>query len=78
MIDQEPPIIKKGTYRHNKSGNLYEVLGVAKHSETGDYLIVYRPVNNGKYEYFVRPYEMFVENSMINGVNMPRFEYIDT
>ncbi len=40
MTDLEPKIIEKGTYRHTKTGSLYEVLSVALHSEEGGQLVV--------------------------------------
>lgn len=49
--------IQPGRYRHFK-GNFYQVLGVAKHSETQELLVVYRPLY-GDGGLWVRPYEMF-------------------
>jgi hypothetical protein len=69
------PIIKKGIYRHNKTGKLYEVLGVALQTETNETLVVYRPLWESEYELFARPYAMFVEQVEINGKKMPRFEF---
>ena len=69
------PAIKKGIYRHNKKGQLYEVLGVALHTETNDSLVIYRPLHASEYEFFVRPYAMFVEEVEINGKKQPRFEF---
>ena len=77
MNDPEPKTIKRGKYRHTKTGNFYEVLGVALHSETLEQLVVYRPLYNTKYELFVRPYDMFVEAVMIEGEEKPRFEHLD-
>ena len=57
----------RGIYRHYK-GNLYEVLEIAKHSETEEELVVYRALY-GDYGVWVRPLGMFTET--INGV--PRF-----
>jgi len=73
----ELPELEKGTYRHNKTGHLYEVIGVALHTETDEPLVVYRPLYESEYEFFVRPYAMFVENVEINGLMVPRFELID-
>lgn len=71
------PVIEKGTYRHNKKGHLYEVLGVALQTETDEPLVVYRPLYGGEYELFARPYAMFVENIALNGAVVPRFEKVD-
>lgn len=71
------PSIEKGTYRHGKTGHLYEVLGVALQTETNEALVIYRPLDNSEYEFFARPYSMFVEEVTINGEVMPRFEKIE-
>lgn len=70
--------IEKGTYRHNKSGKLYEVLGVAQQTETGEQLVIYRPLYEHVfgYELFARPYEMFIEIVELDGKKIPRFEKI--
>lgn len=60
-----------GRYRHYK-GNEYTVLGVARHSETLEWLVVYRP-EYGERALWVRPLAMFVENVVIDGRHMPRF-----
>lgn len=72
------PNIKKGTYRHNKTGELYEVLGIALQTETDERLVIYRPLYDNKYELFARPYAMFTEPVDINGQMTPRFEHIET
>jgi len=61
-----------GVYRHYK-GNLYDVIGVATHSETGERLVVYRP-QYGERALWVRPLEMFMETVVVDGVERPRFE----
>lgn len=66
--------IKQGRYRHFK-GKEYEVLAVAKHSETLEEMVVYRALY-GEYGYWVRPLSMFGETVMVNGQEMPRFQYI--
>lgn len=66
--------IKLGEYEHYK-GDHYEVLGVARHSETREYLVVYRALY-GEYGLWVRPYEMFIENVEKNGKTVPRFKFI--
>ena len=65
--------MKLGKYRHYK-GNYYEVLGVARHSETDEELVVYRPLY-GERGLWVRPLAMFKETVVHNGEQIPRFEY---
>jgi len=67
-------IIKLGKYRHYK-GKEYEVIGVAKHSETLEEIVVYRALY-GNNDLWVRPLAMFVEEVEVNGKKIPRFEYI--
>jgi hypothetical protein len=66
--------IKPGRYRHYK-GNEYTVLGVARHSETLEELVVYRQ-EYGDRGLWVRPAAMFAETVVINGQAMPRFGYL--
>jgi hypothetical protein len=68
-------IFKLGKYRHYK-GNEYEVIGVAKHSETFEELVVYRALY-GSGDLWVRPLNMFLEEVEINEKKTPRFKYID-
>lgn len=63
--------IKPGRYRHFK-GNEYQVLGVARHSETGEEMVIYRPLY-GEKALWVRPLEMFTEQVERDGRRMPRF-----
>ena len=63
--------IATGTYRHYK-GNLYEVIGVARHSETEEQLVVYKPLA-GESGLWVRPLQMFTETVTVNGEDVPRF-----
>ncbi len=63
-----------GRYRHYK-GNEYEVVGDATHSETGEKLVVYRPLY-GERGLWVRPKAMFEENVVIDGRALPRFAKI--
>ena len=67
--------IKKGKYRHFK-GNLYEVLGVAKHSETLEEMVVYRALY-GEKEIWVRPVCMWHETVERDGKTLPRFTFIE-
>lgn len=66
--------LKTGTYRHYK-GPLYDVLGVARHSETGESLVVYRP-QYGERGLWVRPLDMFTESVEYEGRCVPRFDYL--
>jgi hypothetical protein len=70
------PNIQKGIYRHYK-GNEYELLDVVCHSETLEWLVLYKRLykSDGP-ELWVRPASMFVENVTIDGKSMPRFEYL--
>ena len=65
------PSITPGRYRHYK-GNDYQVLGVARHSETLEPVVVYRPLY-GEGALWVRPYAMFVETVDVDGVEVLRF-----
>ena len=66
--------VTPGRYRHYK-GNEYLVLGVARHSETEEELVVYRQ-DYGDKGLWVRPAAMFSETVVVNGVTQPRFAYV--
>lgn len=68
------PHTPTGRYRHYKGGE-YEVLGVARHSETLEALVVYRPLYNAS-GWWLRPHAMFFGPVVIDGVERPRFERI--
>jgi len=63
-----------GRYRHFK-GNDYEVIDVARHSETEQWLVVYRPLY-GERRLWVRPLEMFQDHKDLDGQQVPRFTRI--
>jgi hypothetical protein len=63
-----------GRYRHFKGGE-YEVVGVARHSETREPLVVYRPLY-GDGGLWVRPLAMFTETVTHEGQTVPRFTYL--
>ena len=67
-------MLKLGRYEHYK-GNYYEVLGVARHSETMEDLVVYRALY-GERDLWVRPLSMFIEEVEVNGKKVPRFKYV--
>ena len=66
--------MKLGIYKHYK-GNEYKVLGVAKHSETLEELVVYQAMY-GEMDLWVRPMKMFTENVEVDGKTTSRFELI--
>lgn len=66
--------IKPGRYRHFK-GNEYEVIGLARHSETMEELVVYRALY-GEHGLWVRPASMWNETVERDGKTYTRFTYI--
>jgi len=67
--------LRPGRYRHYK-GKDYRVIGLARHSETGDALIVYQLLY-GDFGLWVRPAKMFIETvPMPDGTTAPRFAYV--
>ena len=69
--------MKKGIYRHYK-GNFYELVDVAKHSETEEEFVIYRPMY-GEGALWIRPLSMFDEDLERDGKTVKRFAfYADT
>ncbi len=69
--------MKKGIYKHSKTGNLYRVYFVAKHSETLEDLVVYEALyDNQKSKYWVRPLSMFEGITTVEGQQVPRFVFV--
>ena len=66
--------IKLGRYRHFK-GKEYEVLGLAKHSETLEEMVIYRALY-GNHDIWVRPLSMWNGTVERNGITVKRFTYI--
>ncbi|MEY3197372.1 MAG: hypothetical protein RLZZ59_743 [Pseudomonadota bacterium] len=66
--------ITLGIYKHYK-GNMYQVLGVARHSENFETFVVYQALY-GEFGIWVRPFSMFTENVEIDGKVLPRFHYV--
>lgn len=60
-----------GFYRHYK-GQRYRVLGIARHSETQEPLVVYQALY-GEHGLWVRPAAMFAESVLVDGAQIPRF-----
>ncbi|HWH81493.1 MAG TPA: DUF1653 domain-containing protein [Burkholderiaceae bacterium] len=69
------PATPPGRYRHYKGGE-YEVIGVARHSESHEPMVVYRPLYNAT-GWWVRPHAMFFGMVAIDGVEQPRFRRVD-
>ncbi|MGE0394798.1 MAG: DUF1653 domain-containing protein [Vicinamibacterales bacterium] len=69
------PSITPGRYRHYK-GAEYEVVGVVRHSESLEPLVLYRPLYNDS-GLWVRPHAMFIENVVVDGVTVPRFALLE-
>lgn len=66
--------VKIGKYRHYK-GKEYEILGIAKHSETLEEFVVYRALY-GEHQIWIRPLKMFTEMVIVDGIQKHRFEFI--
>ena len=72
MSDLPPlPVTPLGRYRHYKGGE-YEVVAVARHSESLQPLVVYQPLYAGA-GWWVRPHAMFFEQVEVDGAMTPRF-----
>ncbi len=70
---------RAGFYEHFK-GKRYEVLGVARHSETLEPMVVYKALYKGEFpegSLWVRPLAMFEESVMVDGKSMPRFRRVE-
>ena len=67
--------IKLGKYKHFK-GNEYEVVALARHSETGEDMVVYRPLY-GEGGWWVRPASMWNDTVLRDGVRYKRFTFIN-
>lgn len=67
--------VKVGKYQHFK-GAIYEVLGIAQHTETHEELIVYRALSEQQ-SLWTRPKKMFFQTVLLKGHKVPRFRYIE-
>jgi hypothetical protein len=68
------PYATPGRYRHYK-GNEYELIGLVRHSETLEPMVLYRPVK-GDGTQWVRPYQHFFSQVLVDGQWQPRFERV--
>jgi hypothetical protein len=75
-MDMQHDTVRPGRYRHYK-GKDYEVIGVARHSETEEELVVYRCLY-GDFSLWVRPLAMFREKVTVEGLEMFRFSRCET
>lgn len=74
------PEISLGRYKHYK-GKIYEVIAVAKHSETLQDMVVYEAQYEhpefGEHVLWTRPADEFTEQVEVDGKKIPRFEYLE-
>ncbi len=69
--------MKLGKYQHSKTGNYYRVIGVAKHSETLEDLVIYETLyDNPRSKLWVRPKKMFLERVEFEDKKVPRFRFV--
>ena len=61
-------------YQHYK-GNIYKLVAIAKHTESGEKQVVYQDVSDSS-KVWVTPCERFIESVEHNGVKQPRFSYV--
>lgn len=74
-LSEKAQSLKLGTYIHYKSPEMkYEVLGIARHSETLEEMVVYKKLY-GDHSEWVRPLEMFCGEVEVHGKIVPRFTY---
>ena len=69
------PNLPTGRYRHYKQLD-YEVLCVVRHSETLEPLVLYKALY-GEQGLWVRPFAMFIEEVVVDGVRRPRFQKLN-
>ena len=69
----QKPELAPGLYRHYK-GQAYQVIDLARHSETEEWHVVYRPLY-GDFGLWIRPFAMFVETVEFQGQSVPRFAF---
>ena len=67
--------LQNGIYKHYK-GNLYQVLGVARHSETEEAHVVYKTLY-GDFSLWIRPLSMFTEMVEVGSEQVPLFAFVE-
>ena len=78
MSDTDLPLLPSlptGRYRHYKQLD-YEVIGVVRHSETLEPLVLYKALY-GEQGFWVRPFAMFTEEVVVDGIRRPRFQKLN-
>lgn len=70
--------VQCGVYQHYKAGDLYEVIGFARHHETCEEMVIYKSLYDceiyGHEQVWVRPKAMFIEDVVHQGRTLPRFK----
>jgi len=66
--------LQPGIYKHYK-GNLYEVMTTARHSETEEWMVVYKALY-GEGGMWIRPYDMFIEKVKVGDEMVDRFAFV--
>jgi hypothetical protein len=78
-VENKSDEINLGVYKHYK-GKLYEVMGVARHSESLEELVIYKALYNseefGKNSLWARPKSMFLEEVIVDNKKFLRFEFV--
>jgi hypothetical protein len=72
MTDEPEP----GTYVHYKNGKHYTVIDVVRHSETEEWMVLYR-AEYGDFGLWVRPLKLFVELMEHKGTEVRRFQLVE-
>lgn len=81
-----PYPLENQIYKHYKSTAqkpmLYKIIGIAKHTETDQLMVVYKPLYNSTWlknaEFATRPLEMFLQNVVVDGKEITRFELVES
>ena len=75
-MNENGMVVKIGIYQHYK-GNKYEVIGVAKDSETLEEFVVYRALYDNKVsKLWIRQVDLFTDKVEVDGETVDRYKYI--